>query len=158
MAELTVVAYGDLADAAYVPVLADVAARAAAAEVLVAVDPSAEEERVLGSVTYVTSGPYLEAAREPDEVGFRMLAVDPAVQRRGVARALVLACLDRARAAGADRVVISTQPAMHAAHRLYAALGFRRLPERDWAPLPTVPLWVLGLDLTPPGPGGAARR
>jgi hypothetical protein len=29
---------------------------------------------------------------------------------------------------------------MAAAHRLYERLGFTRLPERDWAPLPGVNL------------------
>jgi ribosomal protein S18 acetylase RimI-like enzyme len=39
--------------------------------------------------------------------------------------------LDRARAAGTATVVLSTDPRMAAAHRLYERLGFSRLPERD---------------------------
>ena len=34
------------------------------------------------------------------------------------------------------------------AHRLYARLGFVRIPERDWSPFPGVDLWALRLPLT----------
>ncbi len=51
-------------------------------------------------------------------------------------------CLDRARAAGKRRMVLSTGPRMAAAHRLYERLGFTRLPQRDWAPVPGVDLVV----------------
>lgn len=50
---------------------------------------------------------------------------------------MVRACVGRARAMeGCTAVVLSTQRAMHAAHRLYERLGFVRTPERDWRPLP----------------------
>ena len=53
-----------------------------------------------------------------------MLVVDPAAQRsQGVGELLVTACLERARAAGKRRMVISTDPRMTAAHRLYERLG-----------------------------------
>ena len=65
--------------------------------------------------------------------------------------ALVRACMDRARAAGARRLRLSTQPDMHAAHRLYERLGFARTPDLDWEPLPGVPLITYALKLTPPG-------
>ena len=57
------------------------------------------------------------------------------------------ACLERARAAGKRRMVLSTDVRMAAAHRLYERLGFTRLPERDWSPLPGVDLLVYALDL-----------
>jgi ribosomal protein S18 acetylase RimI-like enzyme len=68
--------------------------------------------------------------------------VDPAVQGQGVGELLVSTCLERARAAGKRRMVISTDPRMTTAHRLYERLGFTRLPERDWSPLPGVDLLV----------------
>ncbi|MER6536894.1 hypothetical protein ABT215_24450, partial [Streptomyces sp900105755] len=37
---------------------------------------------------------------------------------------------------GCTAVVLSTQPTMHTAHRLYERLGFVRTPDRDWNPLP----------------------
>jgi ribosomal protein S18 acetylase RimI-like enzyme len=76
-----------------------------------------------------------------------MLVVDPAVQGRGVGALLVTTCLERARAAGKRRMVISTGPLMTAAHRLYARLGFTRLPERDWSPVPGVDLAVYAKEL-----------
>ena len=160
VAALTATAYADHTSPAYQPHLRDVASRAAATEVLVA----ELDGRVVGAVAHVafTAAPeWREILEGPEEVSFRMLAVDPAAQGYGAGRALVQACLDRARAAGAARVVISTQASMTAAHALYASLGFVRLPARDWSPEPGLLLWVLGLDLAvlvrPPGPGGAAR-
>ncbi len=146
IAELTVRVYveGDLAPPEYLPALADVEGRAAHAELLVARDPGG---RVLGSVALVLDGEFGEVLEAPDEAGFRMLVVDPAVRSRGVGESLVRACLDRARAAGKRRAVISTDPRMTAAHRLYERLGFTRLPERDWSPMPGVDLLVYALDL-----------
>jgi ribosomal protein S18 acetylase RimI-like enzyme len=76
-----------------------------------------------------------------------MLVVDPTVQGRGVGRLLVTTCLDRARAAGKKRMVLSTDRRMTAAIRLYERLGFTRLPERDWRPEPGIDLIVYSLDL-----------
>ncbi|MFG3018720.1 GNAT family N-acetyltransferase [Streptomyces sp. NPDC048254] len=109
----------------YLPVLKDVAHRAAAAEVLVAVDG----ERLLGGVTFVAGpGPIADIAR-PGEAEIRALAV--------AHEALVRACVDRARATeGCTAVVLSSQRSMHTAHRIYERLGFVRTPERDWNPVP----------------------
>lgn len=96
---------------------------------------SAGRGAVVGSVTYVRGpeGPYAEFDA-PDEGGIRMLVVAPEVQRRGVGARLVQACLDQARADGRRRVSLHTTAPMVAAQRLYERLGFRRAPERDWAP------------------------
>ncbi|MGY1642554.1 GNAT family N-acetyltransferase [Geodermatophilus sp. SYSU D00703] len=141
IAELTVRVYvdGDLAPPEYVPALADVEGRASRAELLVARDPGG---RVLGSVALVLDGDFGEVIRSGDEAAFRMLVVDPAERGRGVGERLVAGCLERARAAGKARMVLSTDPRMTAAHRLYERMGFARLPERDWSPLPGVELRV----------------
>jgi ribosomal protein S18 acetylase RimI-like enzyme len=76
-----------------------------------------------------------------------MLAVAPAARGRGVGEALARLCLDRFRHEGCRAVVISSLPQMAAAHRLYARLGFRRLPERDWTPVPGVDLIAFAVDL-----------
>lgn len=122
--------FGDDLDAGYQAELADVAARAADAEVLVAVDGAG---RLVGGITYVEGpGPFawFEGA---DEAGLRMLAVTPEAQGRGVGAALVRACVERAAAAGKARVLLHTSAPMTAAMRLYERLGFRRDPARDLA-------------------------
>lgn len=117
----------------YLGELRDVAKRAAAAEVLVAV----RNDTLLGGVTFVPSpGPMADIAR-PGEAEIRMLAVSGAARGQGAGEALVRACIDRARAVqGCTAVVLSTQRTMHAAHRIYERLGFVRVPERDWNPIP----------------------
>jgi ribosomal protein S18 acetylase RimI-like enzyme len=143
--ELTVRVYrdGGLAPAAYLPTLGDVDRRASLAELLVA----RHQGRVVGSVALVLDGEFGEVLEPPHEAGFRMLVVDPACRGLGIGAALVHACLDRARAAGKRRMVLSSDPRMTAAHRLYERSGFARLPERDWSPLPGVDLLVYARDL-----------
>jgi ribosomal protein S18 acetylase RimI-like enzyme len=151
IARLTVAAYeadrqleGEIG---YGSVLADVATRAQHGEVFVAVDD--ESDKPLGAVTFVLpGGKYSELARD-GEAEFRMLAVDPAAQRRGVARALVEACIDRASALGCAAIVISVRDFADAAQQLYIKFGFVRLPERDWKPMPQVQLLALYLKLPP---------
>ena len=132
-------------DRPYLDVLRDVADRAATAEVLVAVGVDGS---VLGGVTFVAgAGPYADLAR-PGEAEFRTLAVAGAARGLGAGEALVRACVDRARAIeGCSRVVISTQPSMAAARRLYERLGFVRIPDRDWMLVPHITLLTYGLDL-----------
>ncbi|MBY8873500.1 GNAT family N-acetyltransferase [Micromonospora sp. PLK6-60] len=150
VARLTVAAYeadGQLKDEnSYATVLADVATRAAAGEVLVAVDDATGA--VLGSVLFVLPGtPYAELSG-PGEAEFRMLAVDPAAQGRGAGVALARACLDRAAELGATAVAICVREGMAArAHRLYERLGFVRTPEKDWEPVPGIRLLGLRCEL-----------
>lgn len=141
--ELCVAAYGDLLDGTgdYVNVLRDVERRAAAADVLVAV----ERSRLLGTVTFVPDGGPLGEIARPGETEFRMLAVDPAAQGRGVGTALLQWIIDASR--GREGVVCSSQAAMRAAHRIYERLGFRHAPDRDWSPLPGVDLLAFVLRL-----------
>ncbi|MEU6063509.1 GNAT family N-acetyltransferase [Streptomyces sp. NPDC047082] len=117
----------------YLRELRDVAKRAAAAEVLAAV----ADGEVLGGVTFVPAGGPMADIARAGEAEIRMLAVAHAARGRGVGEALVRACVDRARATpGCERIVLSTQHSMQAAHRIYERMGFVRTPERDWNPLP----------------------
>ncbi|NHC44811.1 GNAT family N-acetyltransferase [Motilibacter sp. K478] len=128
----------DAVEDGYALRLADAALRAEQAQLLVAVDPASDEP--LGTVTFcLPGGPWAEISRA-GEAEFRMLAVAPEARGRGAGRALVEECLRRAAAAGAHRLVLSTQPASVVAHRLYDRLGFTRMPERDWSPAPGVDL------------------
>lgn len=127
-------------DDQYLGELRAVAKRAAAAEVLVA----AAGDRVLGGVTFVPSGGPMSDIARPGEAEIRMLAVAREARGRGVGEALVRACLDRARSVrGRTGLVLSTQPTMRTAHRLYERLGFSRAPGRDWNPLPEQDDFVL---------------
>ncbi|GAB3688707.1 GNAT family N-acetyltransferase [Angustibacter aerolatus] len=132
-----------LASDRYLARLLDARGRAASAAVLVALDGA----EVVGTVTYALSGtPSAElSAPWPDAAELRALGVAPAARGRGVAEALVRACVDRARSEGRGRILLSTQTQMHAAQRLYGRLGFVRRPDLDWVPEPGVDL--LGYEL-----------
>ncbi|WP_433115275.1 GNAT family N-acetyltransferase [Micromonospora sp. CA-246542] len=150
IARLTVASYeadGQLkGEHGYAAVLADVSTRAAAGEVLVAVDEATGA--VLGSVTFVLPGTPFAELSGPGEAEFRMLAVDPAAQGRGVGAALARACVDRAAELGCTAVVICVRAGMAvSAHRLYERLGFVRTPEKDWSPAAGVALLGLRLEL-----------
>lgn len=123
--------------------LRESADRAEHAELLVADDNG----RVIGTATYCPVGsPYREIATE-GEGEFRMLAVDPGEQSRGVGKKLVKACLDRAYEEGMSSVVLSTAPWMTTAHHIYEKFGFERSPERDWSPQEGVTLKTYVLQL-----------
>ncbi|WFF01275.1 GNAT family N-acetyltransferase [Micromonospora sp. WMMD964] len=151
VARLTVAAYeadGQLkGEHGYGAVLADVSTRAASGEVLVAVDEATGA--VLGSVTFVLPGTRFAELSGPGEAEFRMLAVDPGAQGRGVGAALAQACVARATELGCTAVVICVRAGLaQSAHRLYERLGFVRAPEKDWSPAPGVDLLGLRLSLT----------
>ena len=143
IAELTVAAYQPLLDhasASYVAQLRDTEARATQAELWVAVDGPDPGTEILGTVTVCRAGsPWREIA-EPDEGEFRMLAVAPTAQGRGIGEALVGHVVELFVRDGARAVVLSTTPRMLVAHRLYQRLGFTRCAGRDWSPLPGVDL------------------
>lgn len=121
----------------YRPTLLDGRSRARDATLLVAVD---EAGSLVGTVTYVRPGePYAEVSR-PGEAEFRMLGVDPRAQGRGVGRALVQACVERARAEDCTALVMCTDVHMQTAQGLYQRMGFRRAPERDWVPTEVITL------------------
>ena len=113
--------------------------------VLVAV----EDTELLGTVMLETWHSGSEVARNAGEVEVRAFAVAPGAQRRGIGRALMRAVIDMARAGGAQRIVLCTQPTLTAAQRLYQAEGFTRIPERDWTPMPGMRLLAYSLALSP---------
>ncbi|MGL5811085.1 MAG: GNAT family N-acetyltransferase, partial [Nocardioides sp.] len=102
--DLTVAAYvtaGHLqADDAYVASLRDCARRAAEAELWVAQGERDGEPEVIGTVTYCPVGSPWREIGDSGEGEFRMLAVDPSAQGRGVGRALIGRCIELAELAG----------------------------------------------------------
>lgn len=137
---------GDLG--AYGDSLRDVAGRAKTATILVATD-----DHLLGDVTFLADYTVELADMDlPDLAlngcaGFRMLAVDPEAQGRGVGEALTNACIDRARAENARSIVLHTTDFMPAAQRLYRRLGFSRFEPMDWSIGRRNPIGVLGFRL-----------
>lgn len=130
-------------DAPYLSFLADAAHRDAQAELWVAVDG----QGVVGTVTFVEpTSPLREIARG-GEAEIRTLAVDPTASGQGVGEALTRHTVDLARERGFGSMVLSSSTTMHAAHRLYERLGFTRMPERDWSPVPGVSLVAYRLPL-----------
>jgi ribosomal protein S18 acetylase RimI-like enzyme len=125
--ELTVAAYEEFltgADDGYRDQLRDVEGRGRDAELWVAT--SDDSETILGNVTICPAGSPWRQVAKPGEGEFRTLAVSPDARRRGVGEALVDLVLSRSREQGA--------------HRIYQRLGFERLSERDWRPMPEVNL------------------
>lgn len=127
---LTVAAYDDVGWVSddYRAALRDVAGRQDDESVVLA---AVEDDQVLGSVTVVSAcSAHFEHGRHGDG-GFRMLAVAPTAQGRGVGTALLDATLARARAAGWRRLTITTMAWMDRAQAMYEAAGFVRRPDRD---------------------------
>ena len=93
-------------------------AGAEASRLLVARDPDRDGE-IVGSLTLVVF---------PIPTGLRAwiedVVVDEAARGRGVGQALNQAALERARAAGATTVDLTSRPSREAANRLYRRLGF----------------------------------
>lgn len=134
----------------------DVAARWEDGEVLVATVGG----RVAGTVTFRTGAALGGTGLPAGWASFGALGVAPAARGRGVGRALVAACVARARTARAPVLAIHTAAPMRAARRLYAGCGFRRAPGLDIPASQVEPfdpaegdvtLLALRLDLTPPG-------
>lgn len=140
----------------YLSTLRDARHRAEHAELLVAVGPSDAGSigiggggGVLGTVTFTGHGGKYAELADPGEGEFRTLAVHPEARGHGVGEALVRACVERTRELGLERLVLSSQSRMHAAHRLYRRLGFARTPRRDWQPLPDLTLLTFALPTAP---------
>ncbi|MGC0421199.1 GNAT family N-acetyltransferase [Embleya sp. AB8] len=88
--------------------------------------------QVVGTVMVALPGTRFANIARDGEGEVRMLAVDEDVRGRGVAALLMDACERRIRDEGLAAVVLSTEPDMAAAHRLYERRGYRRRPEQDW--------------------------
>jgi GNAT superfamily N-acetyltransferase len=147
---LTLAAYdasGGMLEGAYRDWLADPLRRVGqATAVLVAEDTASGE--LVGTVTFVLPGDgEFEHPTDEGDAGFRMLAVAPSAQGRGVGDRLIEACIARARGAGAHRMVITSMSWMTRAHGMYRRRGFVRRPDLD-VRFPGGVGWVFTLDLT----------
>jgi ribosomal protein S18 acetylase RimI-like enzyme len=113
----------------YLREIADVEGRADRTTVFVAL----EGPKIVGSATLEL---FDRVEREDDptlhpaESHIRMLGVHPDARRRGVARTLMDACFERARAEGKTFMTLHTTERMRDAQRMYEAFGFERLDDR----------------------------
>jgi len=145
---LTVEVYGDgLVSPEYLEVLRDARSRweSPATTLLVALDHGTDG--LLGAVVYAAPGSVWRNLGVDEEPEIRMLGVLAEARERGVGETLVRACIARARASGASRLVLSTDVEMRAAQRLYERLGFVRTVDRDWSPVSGLDLLTYALEL-----------
>jgi len=113
----------------YLESIADVEGRADRTTIVIALDGT----RIVGSATLELTDrvePDDDPALDPAEAHIRMLGVAPEARRRGIARALMADCMDRARAGGKTFLTLHTTDRMAAAQRMYESLGFVRGDDR----------------------------
>jgi len=127
----------------YADQLRDTRGRAASADVLVAL----LDGELVATVTLALHGSPVAETCEPSEAEIRMLATTPKARGTGAGTALVEECVRRSRERGCSAVRLSTQVPMHSAQRLYERLGFTRTADRDWSPVPGLPLLAYWLPL-----------
>jgi len=139
-------------DSGYAPILRDLG-RNGDGTVLVAV-AGPDDSRILGTVMLQPWPDAGQVVAGPDEAEIRALAVVPEARGRGAGDALLRAVIERAAQQGVRHLVLLTQPEMAVAQRLYQRAGFRRLPDRDWSPVPGVTLLAYGLTLAAGRPAG----
>ncbi|MCW5635604.1 MAG: GNAT family N-acetyltransferase [Rubrivivax sp.] len=82
----------------------------------------------------------------PRTSGIRLLGVEPAQRGGGVGKALTLACIELARTAGHEQVVLHTTQPMQVAWAMYERLGFVRRPALDFSQQ-GLPVFGFGLAL-----------
>jgi ribosomal protein S18 acetylase RimI-like enzyme len=144
---VTATVYDGLVSPEYLEIVRDARARwdSPATTTFVALDDGTEG--LLGTVVYAAPGSPWRNLGVGAECEIRMLGVLAAARDRGVGEALVRACIARAKAADCPRLVLCTEPEMRAAQRLYARLGFERVPARDWALRPDLTLLSYAMEL-----------
>jgi ribosomal protein S18 acetylase RimI-like enzyme len=147
--DLRVAAYeagGFLEDASHYGETLRTLGRDGSGQILAAVgEPTGQ---ILGTVMLQLWPDAGHVVRGADEAEVRALAVAPEARGRGAGRALLQAVTGRARASGVRHLLLCTQTTMLAAQHLYTEGGFRRLPERDWSPVPGFTLLAYGLLLS----------
>lgn len=110
--------------------LVDIAGRADVSQLLAAT----VGDRLVGTVTLFPDATLDSHGWPPGTASFRLLAVDPDFRVRGVGRALVEECIERARRHGARLLGLHTAEVMAAGIALYRSLGFVAAPHLDFDP------------------------
>jgi len=102
-------------------------------QLLVAVN---REGEVAGGVVYFSDMKYYgsggTATKEKNASGFRLLAVDPDFQGKGIGKLLTKKCIEKGRKRDHLNIVIHTTKAMQTAWRMYEKFGFKRAEDLDF--------------------------
>ena len=102
-------------------------------ELLVAVT---EDGLLTGGVVYFADMQYYGsggiATEEKNAAGFRLLAVAPRFQGKGIGKILTRACIQKARETGKGQLIIHSTDAMQTAWKMYEDLGFKRSADLDF--------------------------
>jgi len=104
--------------------------------------------RLAGCVTL-----YLDGSRSFPEVWprgsavVRLLAVHPEYRGREIGHALMEECIRRCRQAKVAAIGLHTTEAMDIARKMYERMGFVRVPESDFHPVPGVTVMAYSLQL-----------
>ncbi|MDQ4143329.1 MAG: GNAT family N-acetyltransferase, partial [Actinomycetota bacterium] len=129
---------------AYWKEIGNVASHLERAEVIVA----EKAGRVVGTVTFYPDPTLADPGGVPRSwPGIRLLAVAPDARRLGIGKALMLECMHRARRSGAATVGLYSMQRQVAAQGMYRRMGFQRVPELDYWPVPEICVMAFRLDL-----------
>jgi ribosomal protein S18 acetylase RimI-like enzyme len=126
----------------------DVRSRLADSTLIVAEDGG----RIIGAVTYYADGSKEPNGRWPSSCAvIRLLAVHPDARGRGIGRRLTEECVRRARTAGGPTLGLHTTHLMTIARAMYERMGFVRVPEHDFYPVPQFQVMAYRLTLAAAG-------
>ena len=104
--------------------------------------------KIMGSVFVTRAGGDFSDVAHDGELEFRMLAVEPGEQHKGIGHALVAAVIERARMdPDVSAVVLTIAPNMDGQHKLYESMDFVRVPARNFLLSDTFALHVYKLTL-----------
>ncbi|HAS45141.1 MAG TPA: GNAT family N-acetyltransferase [Microscillaceae bacterium] len=73
-----------------------------------------------------------KATQEKNAAGFRLLAVDPTHRGHGLGRLLTEACIDKAKEAKVNQLIIHSTNTMKVAWKMYENMGFQRSTDLDF--------------------------
>nr|WP_299343911.1 bifunctional helix-turn-helix transcriptional regulator/GNAT family N-acetyltransferase [Allomuricauda sp.] len=95
-----------------------------------------EKEEILGAVLYFSImehyGSGGSASQQKNASGFRLLAVSERARGLGIGKALIEACISKARKDGNAELIIHSTEYMSVAWKMYERLGFKKSPDLDF--------------------------
>ncbi len=95
-----------------------------------------DENEIMGAVVYVGDMKYYGsggmATTVKNAAGFRLLAVDPKFQGKGIGKILTEKCISLAQSNNREKLILHTTESMKLAWGMYEKLNFERFPELDF--------------------------